>query len=73
MRNQTLINAAKTILKDLLHQCTEGQQLQFKRMYYHKNLELPIDDVVDLMDVECMDWAITQCEYTLEKTKKIIQ
>jgi hypothetical protein len=37
--NETLKNAAKTILKELLAQCTEGQQMMFKRMYSHNNLE----------------------------------
>jgi hypothetical protein len=67
MKNETLILSAKNILKDLLSQCSEDQQLIFKRMYSHNNLELPINDVVDRMDTEKMDWAITQCERTLKK------
>ena len=31
------------------------------------NLDLPINDVVDNMDSDKMDWAITQCERTLNK------
>ena len=71
MRNSTLISEAKTILKDLLSRCTEGQQTMFKRMYSRpgKNLELPINDVVDQMDPDKMDWAISQCEATLRKNK----
>lgn len=69
MKNETLISSAKNILKDLLNQCNEGQQLMFKRMYSHNNLELPINEVVDKMDPEKMDWAITQCEKTLLKNK----
>ena len=63
--NETLRNTAKEILKDLLAQCTDGQQMMFKRMYSHQNLELPIDEVVDQMKDEKLDWAITQCERTL--------
>ena len=70
--NETLKNAAKTILKDLLAQCTEGQQMMFKRMYSHNNLELPINDVVDQMSEDKIDWAISQCERTVEKNSKII-
>jgi len=71
MQNETLKNAAKDILKNLLSKCTEPQQMLFKRMYSHNNLELPINDVVDQMDSDKMDWAISQCERTVEKNKKI--
>jgi len=64
--NKTLKNAAKDILKGLLAQLTEGQQLMFKRMYCHNNLDLPINEAVDQMDESKMDNAITQCERTVE-------
>jgi hypothetical protein len=67
MKNQTLINAAKQILKDLLSKCTEPQQMLFKKMYCHKNLELSIDEAVDQMDTDKMDWAISQVERTIQK------
>jgi hypothetical protein len=69
MKNPTLISAARIILKDLLSKCTEDQQMLFKRMYSHQNLELPINDAVDQMDPDKMDWAITQCEQTVNKNK----
>lgn len=69
MKSETLINTARQILKDLLAQCTEEQQLFFKRMYSHKNLELHINDAVDQMDTEKIDWAIRQVERTIEKNK----
>ncbi len=65
MKNETLTNQAKDYLKELLDQCTESQQHLFKRMYSHKNLELPISEVVDNMDDDKIDWAVTQCERTL--------
>lgn len=71
MRNETLIKAGKDILKGLLVQCTEGQQMMFKRMYSHKNLNLPINEAVDKMDPDKIDWAISQCERTVEKNKKV--
>lgn len=72
--NKTLKNAAKIILKDLLAECTEGQQIMFKKMYCHKNLGLSINDAVDQMDDDKIDFAITQAERTVEKniTNKII-
>ena len=69
MQNKTLIAAAKKILKKLLPQCTPGEQLMFKRMYCHKNLEASPEEAIDQMNPEKMDWAITQCESTIEKRK----
>jgi hypothetical protein len=66
MRSKTLINVAKGILKELLAECTTEQQLFFKRMYSHNNLELPINDVVDQMNEDKIDWAIIQTERTIE-------
>lgn len=70
MQNETLKNAAKDILKGLLSKCTEPQQMLFKRMYSHNRLELSIDEVVDQMDSDKLDWAISQCERTVEKNSK---
>ena len=67
--NETFANAGREILKGLLAQCTEKQQMMFKRMYSHKNLELPINDAVDQMDENKIDWAITQCEGTFVMKK----
>ena len=67
--NKTLKSATQQILKDLLSQCRKDQQMLFKRMYSHENLELPINDVVDQMDEEKMDWAVSQVERTVEKNK----
>ena len=68
--NKTFANSGKQIIKDLLVQCTEGQQHLFKRMYSPNNLELSINDAVDQMDENKIDWAITQCERTVEKNNK---
>ena len=67
--NETLKNTAKEMLKNLLAQCTEPQQLMFKRMYCHENLDLPINEAVDQMEDDKIDWAITQCEKTVLKNK----
>jgi hypothetical protein len=60
----------REIIKDLLHLCNEGEQLIFKRMYSPDNLELSIDDVVDNLPENKLDWAMTQCERTVEKKNK---
>ena len=67
--NETLKATAKQILKDLLSECTEGQQTMFKRMYCDKNLDLPINDAVEQMADDKIDWAITQCERSVQKNK----
>jgi len=65
--NEFLINAGKVELKELLSQCTEGQQYMFKRMYAFGKLDLSIDDVVDKMDEHKIDWALQQCQKTVDK------
>lgn len=65
--NETRKTEAKRILKELLAQCTEKQQLLFKRMYSHNNLEMPINDVVDQINEDKLDWAISQCMNTVTK------
>lgn len=70
MQNETLRNAARQILKDLLAQLNEPQRLLFKRMYAHKSLHLSINDAVDQMDPEEMDHAISQCERSISKGEK---
>ncbi len=67
--NDTLRAFAKQQLKDGLAQCTEQQQLLFKRMHSHKNLEATIDEAVDAMPDDRLDWAMQQVERTL--TKKV--
>lgn len=52
-------------LKQLLAQCTPGQHHVFRLMYSHKDLEKPIEKVVDDMPPERIDWAICQVETTI--------
>ncbi len=70
MKNKTIINTVRQMIKDLLAQCTEGQQLMFKRMYNHNNPdETSINECVDKMDVSKLDRAMTQCESTVIRNK----
>ena len=68
--NKTLAKEGRRILKELLSNCSNEQQVMFKRMYSHKNLQLPINDVIEQMNDDKIDWAITQCERTVEKNNK---
>lgn len=72
MNNQTLINAAKLILKEGLTKCTEEQRFIFKKMYSFDNVNADVNDVVDNMLPDKLDWAITQVEHTIKKNDKII-
>ena len=65
--NDQLQEFARNELKDGLKQCTEGQQLLFKRMYSHNNLSANIDELVDIIPEEKLDWAMEQVRRTLEK------
>ncbi len=65
--NNQLQQFARETLKKGLAECTEGEQRIFKRMYSYKNLELPIDEVVDGIDEEKLDWAMKQVQATLDK------
>ena len=69
--NDKLQDFAKNELKKGLAQCTEAQQHLFKQMYSHGNLELPINDIVDSMPENKLDWAMQQVERTLAKRKII--
>ena len=71
MRNETIKNIAKELLKKLLSECTDNQQLMFKRMYSHKNLELTINEAVEQMEDDKIDWAMTQVEQTIKKNNSI--
>jgi len=65
--NKQLEDFARQTLKDGLAQLPDRNQLIFKCMYSHKNLELPIDEVVDKMKVENLDWAMQQVERSIKE------
>ena len=67
--NNTLQEFAKNQLKNGLLKCSEKQQLLFKRMYSHNNLDKSIDEVINDMPEDKLDWAMQQVEKTLLKNK----
>lgn len=67
MKNKTLKTIAKNMLKELLAKCNDSQQLLFKRMYCHNNLDISMNDAVEQMEDSKIDHAFTQVERTLEK------
>lgn len=54
-------------LKEGLSQCTDAQQLLFKRMYSYDNFERSTEEVVDNMPDSKLDWALNQVETILKK------
>lgn len=57
-------------LKRLFLETTEKQQQLFKRMYSHKDLTADIETIINKMPDNKIDWAIQQCERTVEMNKK---
>ncbi len=67
--NTQIQEFARNSIKDGLSQCTEKQQLFFKRMYSHEDLTVPIKDIVNKIPEDKLDWAMRQIENTLKKNK----
>jgi hypothetical protein len=66
MKNPLLIKAGRDILKFLISQVNEKQIALFVQMYA-KDGEKDIEKVIDVMDPDRIDWAITQAQNTIIK------
>lgn len=64
--NKELESFARKSLRAGLLKCTEEEKGLFKRMYSHRNLEKDIDEIVNCMDVEKLDYAMTQVSNTIK-------
>lgn len=64
--NDQLIEFARQKLKQDLGHCTEAEQMLFKQMYAKGKLNLPIQDVIENMDEDKLDWAMQQVARTLK-------
>lgn len=67
--NESLQNHARKELKDGLSKLPENHQNMFKRMYSSVNTS--INDVVDSMDEDKLDWAMQQVQRSIDKIKKL--
>ena len=65
--NSQLQSYARQNLKDGLAQLPNSNRLLFKRMYANGDFSLQINEVVDLMDEDKLDWAMQQVERSLAK------
>lgn len=68
--NKQLQAIARKSLKTGLKQLPENWQLLFKRMYSYKKLDADINDVVDAMPENKLDWAMEQVQRSLGKLAK---
>lgn len=64
--NKTLQDYAREYLKIELAKLPEDSQFLFKRLYSHKNLDLPINDIIDNMNEDNLDHAMQQVERTIK-------
>lgn len=65
--NNQLQEFARQNLKDGLSRLPESWQTMFKRMYSHENLDADINDVVDSVPEDKLDWAMQQVQGSLDK------
>ena len=65
--NKQLQKFARQELKDGLSKLPESNQIIFKKMYSDKDLNKNINDVVDLMHEDKLDWAMQQVQRSLDK------
>ena len=65
--NNQLQNFARDALKLGLARLPESHHKLFKRMYSHKNMDAEINDVVDAMPEDKLDWAMQQVQRTIDK------
>lgn len=66
--NDALQEFARAEIKDGLSRLEEGPRTLFAKMYGHPyDPETPINDVVDAMPAEKLDWAMEQVRRTFEK------
>ncbi len=68
--NKTVVKFIREEIKKGLSQLEDTHRLRFNRMYSYDNLERPVNDVVDSMPEEKLNWALTQVENSLKKEKK---
>jgi len=65
--NKELEEFARSRLKEGLAKLEEKHQYIFKKMYSPNNLDKNINQVVDDMPTERLDWAMQQVTRSLEK------
>ena len=65
--NEQLQNYARNQIKEGLALLPEKNHHVFKRLYSHENLDANVNDVVDSIPEEKLDWAMQQVQRTIDK------
>lgn len=65
--NDKLQEFARGELKAGLSMLPDSNHMIFKRMYSPNNLDADINDVVDIMPEDRLDWAMRQVENSIKK------
>jgi len=65
--NNQIQDFARSTLKDGLIKLPENWQRMFKRMYSPDDLSANIEDVVDMVPEDKLDWAMQQVQRSLDK------
>jgi len=60
--NTELSQYARKLIKERLETLPESNQMMFKRMYSHEDLDKPIPDVVDAMPDDKLEHAMFQID-----------
>lgn len=69
MQNETLILEARKILLKTLLKLEQKHRDFFLRMYFFEQ-QLTIEEAVQRLPIDKLDWALTQAEATLKKINK---
>lgn len=64
--NETVEEFTRNRIKNKIKKCNKEEIHLFKRMYSHKDLDKDIEDVIDDMDSDDLDHALTQVENTIK-------
>ena len=67
--NREMVAFARGSIKEGLKLVTEKQQIRFKRMYSHLNLNKPLKEIVDSISEEELSRVLTQVNNTIKKNK----
>ena len=68
--NHSLESFAREQIKQGLQLLPVGWQTTLKRCYSHNNLEMDVNEVVDKMPADKLDWALSQVENSIRKMEK---
>ena len=69
--NNTVEQFTRDQILEGLKELPESWVFMFKRMYSHENLDAKIEDVVNSMPSDKLDWALSQVQNSIKRFKKL--